>query len=70
MASKKEIAEELRREYGNTLSQNEVRLFLRKGKSETVAFLEGVPFMQEGRKKTYLSIDVARKIYETMQTAV
>lgn len=68
MATKREITEELRRQYGNVLSQNEVREYLRKGSNETAAWLADVPFMREGRKKSFLAIDIARKISDSLQT--
>lgn len=70
MASKAEIRAELRELYGNVLSQNQVRQYLGKGTHQTAEWLRDVPFVQEGRKKNYLSIDIARKLYEQQQTAV
>lgn len=68
MATKREITEDLRRQYGNVLSQTEVRKYLRKGVQETADWLADVPFMREGRKKSFLAIDIARKISESQQT--
>ena len=69
MATKREITEDLRRQYGNVLSQNQVREYLGRGTRQTAEFLEDVPFMQEKRKKSFLAIDIARKIFEMQQTA-
>lgn len=72
MATKREIVEDIRGQYGNVLSQEQVRKYLGKGKGETAAFLADVPFMREQaqRKKSYLAIDIGRKLYELQQTAV
>lgn len=70
MATKREIVEDIRGQYGNVLSQEQVRKYLGKGKGETAVFLADVPFMRGQRKKSYLAIDVGRKLYELQQTAV
>lgn len=70
MASKREIVEDIRGQYGNVLSQEQVRKYLGKGRDETATFLEDVPFTRGKRKKSYLAIDIGRKLYELQQTAV
>ncbi len=70
MASKAEIRAELRELYGNVLSQAQVGEFLGKGTHQTAEWVADVPFMREKRKKSFLAIDIARKIYEQQQTAV
>ena len=70
MATKREIVEDIRGQYGNVLSQEQVRKYLGKGTHETMAFLADVPFMRERRKKSYLAIDIGRKLWEMQQTAV
>ena len=56
MATKIEITEDIRRQYGNAISQNQAKAYL------------DVPFMRSGRKKRYLAIDLARKIAYQQQT--
>lgn len=70
MASKAEIRAELRELYGNVLSQSQVKDYLGKGDHQTAAFVQDLPFTRDGRKKNFLAIDVARKIYEQQQTAL
>ena len=70
MASKAEIRAELRELYGNVLSQSQVKEYLGKGDHQTAAFVQDIPFTRDGRKKSFLAIDVARKIFEQQQTAV
>lgn len=69
MATKTEIASDIRRQYGNVLSRNQVRMYLCMGNDAVTRFLEDVPFMRDARKKRYLAVDLARKIYECQQTA-
>lgn len=68
MATKREIVEDIRQQYGNALSRNQVRKYLGMGNDTVSRFLADVPFMREARKKRYLAIDLARKIYEHQQT--
>ena len=70
MATKAEIRAELRELYGNVLSQAQIMNYLKKGKSQTAEWVKDIPFTREGRKKRFLAIDVARKLYEQQQTAV
>lgn len=66
MASKREIAAEIKREYGNSLTERQVLDFIgikdiRTGRSfinSLDGFLSG-----DGKRKRYLAIDVAAEIY-------
>ena len=69
MATKREIAAELREQYGNTMSQRQVREYLGCGDAELAEYLRNVPFMRSARKKTFLVIDVARRLHELQQAA-
>jgi len=69
MASKREIAEDIRQQFGNVLSQNQVQKYLGRGDAATAEFLQGVPFVREHRKKNFLAIDIARRLYELQQAA-
>lgn len=69
MASKREIVDDLRKIYGNTLSQRQVKHYLGMGDHQITEFLSDVPFMRTNRKKWFLAIDVARKITNLQQTA-
>lgn len=70
MASKREIAEDIRRQYGNFLSQNQIRQYMGKGSHQTAEFVANIPFIRDGRKKSFFAMDVARKLYEQQQTAI
>lgn len=69
MATKVEIVADIRKEHGNALSRNQVMNYLGMGAASVDKFLSDVPFMRDARKKRYLAIDIARKIYELQQTA-
>lgn len=69
MATKAEIVADIRAQYGNALSREQARKYLCMGNDTVQKFLEDVPFMRDERKKRYLAIDLARKIYERQQTA-
>lgn len=64
MASKREIVAEIRAQYGNVLSQNQVRQFLGRGTHQTMDFVADLPYIQTGRAKKFFAIDVGRKLYE------
>lgn len=68
MAEKREIVADLRSQYGNALSQNQVQEYLGMGDAALAVFLSGVPFIRQSRKKRFLAIDIARKIYEEQQS--
>ena len=70
MASKAEIRAELRELYGNVLSQTQVKEYLGKGDHQTAAWVQDIPFTRDGKKKRFLAIDIARKLYEQQQTAI
>lgn len=69
LASKIEIVSDIRKLYGNTLSQNQVQKYLGMGTDQIREFLEDVPYLRKTRKKRFLAIDIARKIYEQQETA-
>lgn len=69
MATKAEIVADIRSQYGNALSREQARKYLGMGSDTITVFLSDVPFMRDSRKKRYLAIDLARKIYERQQTA-
>lgn len=69
MATKREIAAELREQYGNTMSQNQVQEYLGCGDHQITEYLRDVPFLRTSRKKTFLVIDIARRLYELQQSA-
>lgn len=69
MATKAEIVADIRAQYGNALSREQVRKYLGMGNDTVQVWLADVPFMQDARKKRFLAIDLARKIYERQQTA-
>ena len=64
MASKRDIVSEIRSQYGNTLSQNQVRQYLGFGTHQTMAFVSDIPYIQTGRAKRFFAIDIGRKLYE------
>jgi len=70
MATRREIADEIRAQYGNFLSQSQVREYLGRGKDQTARFCEDIPYTQEGRKKRFMAIDIARKLDLLQQTVV
>lgn len=70
MATKAEIRAELRELYGNVLSQGQVKEYLGKGDHQIAEWVQDVPFTRDGRKKRFLAIDIARKLYEQQQTAI
>lgn len=66
MATKRQIADELKREYGPLISQTQLRAILN-GMSKTyvLKFMEGVDSYKIGKKKCYWANDVARRLEES-----
>lgn len=65
MATKQEIAADIKKQYGPMLCQTQAREYLN-GMSRTFAkeVLEAVPCFQFGKKKCYLAIDLAGMILQ------
>lgn len=68
MANKREIADDIRRQYGNGLTQAQIGKYLGVSQHTAEKFLQDVEFIRQGRRKIYLAVDVARKIFEMQQT--
>jgi len=65
MATKKEIAAEIRAQYGNVLTTKQAGEFLGMSPKPAKEFLEGVPTFQLGLKKCYFAIDLAQRLVES-----
>ena len=70
MATKREIAADLREQVGNSLTRPQLQQYLGLSQHTLDRFLLDVPFIRIERKKIYLAVDVARKIYELQQTVI
>jgi len=70
MNRRREIAEDIRAQYGNALSQRQVGEYLSMSHDTLITFVADIPFLRQGRKKTFLAADIARKIDMMQQTAV
>jgi len=67
MATRQEIIDDLRRQYGGAMNTNQLMRYL--GYRDVRAakkFMAGVPTIETERQVKYLSIDVGRRIYERM----
>ena len=62
MATKKEIVEDIRKQYGNLISTKDAGKYLGLCPKTTRIFLAGVPHYDMGRKKCYLAIDIANRL--------
>ena len=62
MATKKQIVEDLRQQYGNLISTTDVGKYLGLCPKTTRIFMAGVPHYDMGRKRCYLAIDVANRL--------
>lgn len=62
MATKKEIVEDIRRQYGNLITSKNVGKYLGLCPKTTREFMAGVPCYDLGRKRCYMAIDVANRI--------
>ncbi len=68
MATKKQIADDLRQQCGNFISFGELSRYLGMCPSKAREFLADVPAYDTGRKRCYFAIDVAKKL-EALQVS-
>jgi hypothetical protein len=70
VATRQEIINDLRKNYGNMLNLSEATNALGfVNKRAALRFLEGVPYCRMGKEKKYLAIDIGRRIFERMESA-
>ena len=62
MATKKQIADDLRQQCGNFISFGDLSRYLGMCPSKAREFLADVPAYVTGRKRCYFAIDVATKL--------
>lgn len=62
MASKKQIADDLRAQCGNVISFNKLAEYLNMAPKTARKFLADVPSYEMGNKRCFLAVDVAAKI--------
>lgn len=62
MATKKQIADDLRAQCGNMISFGQLARYLGLCPHTARAYLADVPAYDMGRKRCYLAIDVAKKL--------
>lgn len=68
MASKKQIADDLRQQCGSVISFNKLAAYLNMSPKTARAFLADVPCYDMGKKRCFFAVDVARKL-EGLQIA-
>lgn len=62
MATRKEIAEDIKNMYGPVVSTADAARYLGMCYRKTTAFLEGLPSYDTGKEKRYMAIDIARRL--------
>lgn len=68
MASKQDIASDIRRTYGNALNIQQLTEALGfKDRRAARGFMAGVPVINMGKEKKYLAMDVAKRIYDRQE---
>ena len=60
--TKKEIAEDIRQQYGNALTKKDACKYLGVSRNTAKEFLEGVPLFQIGAREYYFATDLAARI--------
>ncbi|MBQ6398419.1 MAG: hypothetical protein IJI06_09785 [Oscillospiraceae bacterium] len=60
--TKKEIAEDIRQQYGNSLTKKDACRYLGLSRNTAARFLEGVPRFQLGDREYFLAVDLAARI--------
>lgn len=64
MAKRAEIAEDIRKQYGNLLNTTKAAKYLGKNRKTARKFLQGVPMYNTGKEHCYLATDIARRLDE------
>jgi len=62
MATKKEIADDIKRQYGSLLSTTDAATYLGMCRAKTRKFLADLTCYDTGKEHKYLAIDIARKL--------
>ena len=71
MATRQEIINDIRKNYGNALNLREACLALGyKDKRAAKRFLGGIAYVDMGKEKKYLAIDIGRRIYDRMEATL
>ena len=65
MATRKQIADDIRQQCGNFVSFGKIAAYLGMSPHTAREWLEDVPSYQTGKKRYFLAIDVARKIEQS-----
>ncbi len=65
VATKKEIVADIRSQCGNLITTKAVGKYLGLCPKSTREFMEGVPCYEVGRKRCYMAIDLANRIYSS-----
>jgi hypothetical protein len=66
MASKQEIIRDIRNEFGNMLNISKLAKVFGCERHSVSTYVAGLPYLQEGKEKKYLALDVGRRIFERM----
>lgn len=71
MATRKEILQDIRSQYGNMVNITEAgKLLGYSDRTATKRFLEGLPIYDLGKEKKYMAIDIAKRIDSAKMAAV
>lgn len=69
MATRREILQDIRSQYGNMLNIREAGECIGyKDRAATKRFLEGLPVYDMGKEKKYMALDIAKRL-ESVRTA-
>lgn len=65
MATRKEISDDIKKQYGSVLNQCDAGKYLNMCKKKVRQFLSDIPSYDTGKNVKYMAIDIAKKIETT-----
>lgn len=70
MAKRREIAADIRAQYGNLLNTSQAARYLGQDRRTTRIFLRGLDVYKTGKERCYLATDIARRLDECRVTGM
>jgi hypothetical protein len=64
LATKQEIVNDIRKTYGNMLNVTQLAKLFNCHRNRVGQYVDGLPYLPNGKEKKYLAIDVGQRIYD------
>lgn len=67
MATKKEIIDDIRKNYGNMLNVAQLAVVFNCHRKTVPNYVEGLTYFSNGKEKKYLAIDIGKRIFDRLE---